>query len=162
MDSLRFACLPGCTSCCREQGFVYLTENDLRRAARLLRTTAAAFEKTYVYRTRHLLRLRKPRRRQCPFLVEEGCGIHAAKPTQCRAFPFWPEAMASRAAWSETAACCPGIGASTPVSLSAALRIAAEMREAYAGAYGDRRRTGRVIRRTAPAASGATAGRPPR
>lgn len=162
MDGFRFACLPGCTSCCRQQGFVYLTENDLRRAARFLRTTAAAFEKKYVYRTRHLLRLRKPRRRQCPFLVEAGCGIHAAKPTQCRAFPFWPEAMASRAAWSETAACCPGIGAGPPVSLGAALRIAAEMREAYAGAYGDRRRTRRAMPRIAPAAPGATAGHPPR
>jgi uncharacterized protein len=69
---LRFECQPGCTECCRQRGFVYLTEPDLLRIASFLGMTPEAFERQYVYRTRRLLRLRTLRRRsptdaRCPF-----------------------------------------------------------------------------------------------
>jgi len=41
MDGLRFTCQPGCTNCCNQQGFVYLTETDLVRAAAFLGMTPA-------------------------------------------------------------------------------------------------------------------------
>src|SRR3989442_1776575 len=89
MDGVRFTCQPGCINCCNMQGYVYLTETDLERAAKFLGMTARAFEAKYVYRTRHQMRFRKPRDKQCPFLEKHGCSIHPAKPTQCRTFPFW-------------------------------------------------------------------------
>ena len=67
-----------------------------------------AFEKKYVYRTRHQMRFRKPREKQCPFLEGHGCWIHPAKPTQCRTFPFWPELVESKREWNRTAKYCPG------------------------------------------------------
>jgi Fe-S-cluster containining protein len=136
MGQFRFACVPACTNCCRQRGFVYLTEADLRRAAAFLRLSAPAFERRYVYRTRTLLRLRKPRRSQCPFLGERGCAIHPVKPTQCRAFPFWPELVRSRDAWKQAADYCPGIGAGPLVTIETAQRIAAGMHESYPGVYG--------------------------
>ncbi len=69
MDStqgFRFACQPGCSRCCDVEGYVYLTEDDLKRAARYLGISTAEFEKRYVYRTRHLIRLRKPKGAQNP------------------------------------------------------------------------------------------------
>ncbi len=137
MVGFHFACMPGCTNCCQQVGYVYLTPEDLQRAAAFLRLTAAEFEQKYVYRTRHLLRLRKPRGSQCHFLREGGCAIHPAKPHQCRAFPFWPELIGSREAWNETAQYCPGIGTGPLVSFNAALRIANEMRESYPELYED-------------------------
>ena len=107
----RFACQPGCTNCCQGQGFVYLTEDDLVRAAAFLGMTPAAFEKRYVYRTRNLRRLRTPRDTRCPFLRADGCAIHPAKPTQCRLFPFWPEVIRlARVLVSASGHECPGIG----------------------------------------------------
>jgi Fe-S-cluster containining protein len=135
VDGFRFACRAGCTNCCRERGYVYITEADLKRAAAHLRMTAAEFERVYVYRTRHLLRLRKPRGAQCHFLREEGCSIHPAKPTQCRAFPFWPELVGDRAAWKKAARYCPGMGSGPLVTIVAAHRVANEMRESYPGMY---------------------------
>lgn len=135
MDSVRFECQPGCTRCCDVEGFVYLSERDLRRAARYLRLTPAEFEARYVYRTRHLLRLRKPRDRQCPFLLEGGCSIHPAKPTQCRLFPFWPELLETRLAWQQTARRCPGIGQGPLVQIGTAHEIASEMKRAYPSMY---------------------------
>ena len=136
MDAaFRFECVPGCTNCCRVQGYVYLTEADLVRAAAFLRITPAEFETRYVYRTRHLLRLRKPREAQCAFLREAGCSIHPAKPTQCRSFPFWPELIEDRANWTEAAGSCPGIGRGPLVQIGTAMERANQMRVAYPHMY---------------------------
>ena len=132
---LRFACQPGCTACCRQRGFVYLTEEDLSRAAAFVGLTAQAFERKYVYRTRRLLRLRTPRDSRCHFLVDDGCSIHPAKPTQCRVFPFWPELVESRRHWRKTASYCPGIGKGPLIQIEAARQQAGEMRSEYPALY---------------------------
>jgi Fe-S-cluster containining protein len=135
MDGLRFECVPGCTHCCAVDGNVYLTEEDLQRAASYLGVTAEDFERRYVYRTRRRMRFRKPRTKQCPFLEDGGCAIHPAKPTQCRLFPFWPELVENRESWDETARRCPGIGSGRLVQIGTALETAAEMKTAYPFMY---------------------------
>jgi Fe-S-cluster containining protein len=135
VHELRFSCVPGCTKCCDTQGFVYLSESDLVRAAEYVGMTPAEFEARYVYRTRTLLRLRKPRYKQCPFLLADGCSIHPAKPTQCRLFPFWPELVENRRAWRATGRWCPGIGTGQLVQIGTAVETASEMRSAYPGLY---------------------------
>ena len=134
-QGVRFECQRGCTECCRQRGFVYLTEDDMVRAAAFLGITPEAFERKYVYRTRLLLRLRVPRDAHCHFLNADGCSIHPAKPTQCRIFPFWPELVESRREWNKTAAYCPGIGKGPLIQIAAARRDAAEMRRNYPGLY---------------------------
>ena len=135
MEGLRFECQPGCTRCCDQQGFVYITEDDLRRAASFLGLSRAAFERKYVFRTRHQLRLRKPRGRQCHFLNGSGCAIHPVKPVQCRLFPFWPELVERPAEWRKTAAWCPGIGQGPLIQIGTALEVASEMKQAYPSHY---------------------------
>ena len=135
MEALRFACQPGCTRCCRVQGWVYLTEADLRRAAAHMGLSPREFEARYVYRTRHLLRLRKRRGGQCHFLAEDGCRLHPEKPTQCRVYPFWPELTDSLSAWRKEARVCPGIGQGDLVPVQALLRLSAQMRESYPEMY---------------------------
>jgi uncharacterized protein len=137
MRNLRFACQPGCTKCCRVHGFVYLSEDDLLRAAAYLKMTPEAFEKKYVIRYNHLLRLRKPADSQCYFLEGHGCSIHPAKPTQCRLYPFWPELVEDRAAWKETAKMCPGIGKGEMIQIGTACEIASDMKRAYPSMYED-------------------------
>jgi uncharacterized protein len=134
-DALRFACQPGCTNCCNMQGYVYLSEDDLKRAARFTGLSAKAFETRYVYRTRHQMRFRKPPDKQCPFLEERGCSIHPAKPTQCRTFPFWPELVEQRSEWKRTARYCPGIGKGELIQIGSAMEIAEEQRRAYPEMY---------------------------
>ncbi|MGA2435594.1 MAG: YkgJ family cysteine cluster protein [Bryobacteraceae bacterium] len=135
MGQLRFQCVPGCTTCCQQSGYLYLTEGDLKRMAAFVGLTRQVFEKKYVYRTRHMLRMRKPRRSQCPFLGGSGCQIHPAKPLQCQAFPFWPELVGERAAWLDAAKYCPGVGRGRLVSIQAAVRIANNMREQHLCMY---------------------------
>jgi hypothetical protein len=112
-----------------------LTEKDLRLAAARLGLRTAQFEHRFVYRTTHLLRLRKPHGRQCPFLLAGGCSIHPAKPTQCRLFPFWPELVVSVRAWRHVARSCPGIGTGPLIQIGTALETTAEMVRAYPSFY---------------------------
>ncbi len=131
----RFSCRPGCTACCRQSGFVYLTEADVARIATHLGMDADGFEKKYVYRTRHLRRLRMPRSTICRFLREDGCSIHAVKPTQCRIFPFWPDLIESACEWRKTGQYCPGIGDGELIAIETARELAEEMRSSYPGLY---------------------------
>ena len=134
-EGLRFQCQPGCTACCEQTGYVYLTEADLVRAATFVGMTARAFERKYVYRTARQLRLRVPRQAQCHFLRDGGCSIHPAKPTQCRIFPFWPEQVESKQEWKKTAQYCPGMGQGPLIQIELAREQAREMREAYPAQY---------------------------
>jgi uncharacterized protein len=133
--NLRFECQPGCTNCCNQSGYVYLTEEDLRKAAKFVSMSARDFERKYVYRTRHQLRFRKPRKKQCPFLLEDGCSIHPAKPTQCRTFPFWPELVEDREEWECAKRFCPGIGKGALIQIGDAMEIAEQQRRAYPQMY---------------------------
>jgi Fe-S-cluster containining protein len=96
---------------------------------------AKAFERKYVYRTARRMRLRTPVGGTCPFLLEAGCSIHPAKPTQCRIFPFWPELVESKREWQKTARYCPGIGKGPLIQISNAKVEAGEMRAAYPAMY---------------------------
>jgi uncharacterized protein len=133
--AVRFSCQRGCVRCCNQDGRVYLTEDDVRRAAKFTGMTRKAFEAKYVYRTRHEIRLRKPRAKQCHFLEEGGCGIHPAKPLQCRTFPFWPEIVERKITWLRTARYCPGIGKGELIQIGDALEIANEQRQAHPNLY---------------------------
>lgn len=134
----RFTCQPGCTKCCEVRGFVYLTEDDMTRAARHVGLARDEFERRYVYRTRHQLRLRKPKHAQCHFLQGGGCVLHPDKPTQCRLYPYWPELVENRKAWKAQSRVCPGIGTGHLVQIGTALGTASEMRTAYPSHYDER------------------------
>ena len=132
---MKFECQSGCTKCCEQQGFVYLNEGDIARLADHLKLTVADFEAQYVYRTTNMRRLRVPRHAQCSFLDGGGCSVHAAKPTQCRTFPYWPELLDSRRAWHRTGEWCPGIGKGELINIEAANAAAEEMRAVYPRLY---------------------------
>lgn len=132
---MRFECQPGCTACCEKQGFVYLTEGDINRLADYLRLTAGVFEERYVFRTKNLRRLRVPSHAQCEFLAGGGCSVHAAKPTQCATFPYWPELLDSRKEWHKAGSLCPGIGKGELVNIEYANTEAERMRVAHPHLY---------------------------
>ena len=134
-EGLRFECQPGCTECCRQRGFVYLTERDLTQIAEYVGMTPRAFERKYVYRTARRMRFRVPAAGTCPFLEDTGCSVHPVKPVQCRIFPFWPELVESRREWKKTARYCPGIGKGPLIQIETARSQAQEMRQAHPALY---------------------------
>lgn len=134
-QGLRFECQRGCTDCCTQKGFVYLNEADIVRAAAFVGMSEGEFERRYVYRTRKKMRLRVAKHAHCYFLEEGGCGIHPAKPLQCRTFPFWPEWVESAREWKRARGRCPGIGKGPLIQLEVARASAREMLEGLPELY---------------------------
>lgn len=110
---LRFRCL-GCGACCVSHGeatAVYVTFEDRRRLAGHLGVPVSAFTRKHCRRLGAGWVLRDAEDGQsCSFLVARRCRVHAARPTQCRTWPFWPELLGGGRWKPEAVACCPGAG----------------------------------------------------
>jgi len=113
--TLRFGCRR-CGNCCRRPGTVTFSPADVTRAAALLELSPREFRRRYLTREDGRWLHEGKAGENCAFFVERSAGapsrclIHAAKPLQCRAWPFWPEVMADRRGWRAAARRCPGLG----------------------------------------------------
>jgi Fe-S-cluster containining protein len=112
-NALRFRCT-GCGQCCSggPDHHVFMDEREAESIRRHLGLTAPWFRRRYLRRTRQGdLVLNNGGGGRCVFLAaDNACRIYAARPLQCRTYPFWPETVQSRAAWRREAARCEGIG----------------------------------------------------
>lgn len=132
---MRFRCQPGCIRCCEQKGYVYVTKEDIARLADHLHITCAEFGRRYLCGKAPLLRFRKPRNKQCPFLLADGCAVHAIKPLQCRAFPYWPEILDKASERREAESYCPGMRTGPLVNLTLARETAHEVQQAFPALY---------------------------
>jgi len=132
---MRFECQRGCVACCEQKGDVYLTRDDVARMAEHLGISRAEFRRLYVCGEPPEMRLREPRHKACAFLLADGCSVHAAKPLQCRAFPFWPELLNSASERAKAMSYCPGLGKGESVDMAQARRTASEIQQAFGALY---------------------------
>ena len=108
---LRFQCQEGCTACCGGfPGDVWVDAGERKAIAEHLVMSVDAFNEKYARRTGRGHSLKEVDNYDCVFLNESGCGIYAARPRQCRTFPFWEENLSGPSAWKKLKKECPGIG----------------------------------------------------
>ena len=89
-----------CGNCCRGDGFVAVTAEDVTRIAAFLELSEETFVERLARRQAngalHLID-QGDALRSCVFLqADNSCKVHAVKPTQCRGFPMaWrpPDAL---------------------------------------------------------------------
>ncbi len=116
---LNFSCTQ-CGNCCTgAAGVVYITEEEGQKMADHLGIDAASFFQLYAehrYGKWTLKeRLHPDRGYDCVFLDfdkatgKARCRVHAARPTQCWSWPFWPSNLKSERAWNKAAKNCPGM-----------------------------------------------------
>ena len=111
-DGVRFAC-QGSGQCCVSRGqfgFVYLTLEERRKMAGLLKLSVSAFTRKYCKKTDGVWHLKDAAGPECIFLEGKRCSVYSARPMQCRTWPFWPEVMGAKTWAKEVAAYCPGVG----------------------------------------------------
>ena len=110
---LRFSCQPGCVRCCcGAPGDVFITDEEMRSIAARLNISAAEFDSLYVcHYSSGKQSLAERANGDCVLLDGKGCSSYAVRPQQCRAYPFWPEIVKSRATWQRERRRCPGIDA---------------------------------------------------
>ena len=110
---LRFECRPDCGACCTnhdDYAHVYLDGDDAERLATHLGVPMEEFRARWVDRDEDDGRERlRDESADCTFLDGTRCSVYAARPVQCRTFPFWPANLESRRAWSKLSEFCPGI-----------------------------------------------------
>jgi Fe-S-cluster containining protein len=112
-EGLHFECT-GCGECCRQPGFVEVTEREAEQIARHLLGpygTPEALEPLVWKRTPDGWEIDVPEGAVCPLLDPNGrCRVDPVKPWQCAAFPFWPDTLDSPERWREASVRCEGIG----------------------------------------------------
>ena len=113
---------------------MYLTEAESERIRASLQLSRGWFRRRYLRRidAGDLVLASAPDER-CIFLDGDGkCRVYAVRPVQCRSYPFWPELIASAAAWNREARRCEGINQGRVVARSTirhALRTYLELQE---------------------------------
>jgi uncharacterized protein len=124
---LRFQCT-GCGECCRSRhgkpSWVYVTIDERRRLAAHLKLRVSDFTRRYCTKTNGFYHLRNPNQ-DCLFLDGARCTVYAARPGQCRTFPFWRENMSAEAWNGSVARDCEGINRGrvwTPAEIERRLR----------------------------------------
>ena len=114
---LKFSC-KRCSSCCRyDSGFVFISENDLKRLSAALKMDKDGFIKTYCrwvpsVSENERLSLREKSNKDC-ILWDNGCTVYESRPVQCVSFPFWESVLSSNEAWEMAASACPGMNCGT-------------------------------------------------
>jgi Fe-S-cluster containining protein len=103
-----------CGDCCKTRGeyaYVYVSRAESRAIAELLDLPTAQFKRKHTFVDEDGWRQLRFAEGRCAFLGDDGrCGIYAARPVQCRTFPFWPEFVDDGEWTDEVREMCEGIG----------------------------------------------------
>jgi hypothetical protein len=93
---------------------VFLEPEDIERLASHLRLRPRELVRRHIVDEHGELALNLGADGNCPFLRDGRCGVHPARPLQCRTYPFLPEdgftPVASAYTWRYEKKYCPGIG----------------------------------------------------
>jgi Fe-S-cluster containining protein len=111
-DGLRFKCT-ACGDCCTgAPGFVWVNKEEIANLAATVGLELEEFESRYVREVGMRKSLVEYENGDCVFFDGETrkCRVYAARPRQCRTWPFWDSNVRTPEAWAQTCQVCPGSG----------------------------------------------------
>lgn len=110
---------------------MYLDDDEISDLARCLGLGESAFRERYTYRDELGWTQLKDVRERCVFLepATNLCRVYEARPTQCRTFPFWRNAIRDGDWTPEVRELCEGVGRGPSHSLEYAQARMLEMDE---------------------------------
>jgi len=80
--------------CTGESGNIFVSPQEIKALAKLLKLSETEFRQTYLEKRGYKFSLKERivgMSHDCIFFDREtnGCSVYAARPQQCRTFPFW-------------------------------------------------------------------------
>jgi uncharacterized protein len=113
-QGLRFTCTE-CGNCCTgAPGYVWLTQEEIRRIADFLDRDDGWLPADSLRRVGFRYSLTEKSNGDCVFLQSNGdgrriCSIYTVRPLQCRTWPFWSSNLKSPGDWAAAGETCPGM-----------------------------------------------------
>lgn len=111
-DGLAFECTQ-CGDCCSgAPGYVWVDEDEIRAMADEMKLDIDVFEHRFIRQIGPNKSLVEYPDGDCILLDPDTrkCMVYAARPTQCRTWPFWDSNLKRPRDWKETCDVCPGAG----------------------------------------------------
>ncbi len=112
---LHFECVQ-CGRCCSgpSEGYIWVTKPEIEFIADFLKISVGHLRQEYLKRIGlRTTIIEHPGTKDCILLQDiagqKRCLIYPVRPSQCRAWPFWPENLADPDAWNKAAQKCHGI-----------------------------------------------------
>jgi Fe-S-cluster containining protein len=87
---------------------VWVSQGEIEQLAAAKGMTAAEFAARFVADYGDRKSLAERANYDCVMLEAGRCGVYAARPAQCRTFPFWADNLESPRAWRRAGRACPG------------------------------------------------------
>ena len=105
----RFECQKS-GNCCKRDGYVYVTEENIEKMAILLNETVEEFKRNYVKYDNGWPLIAKPGYRDHCFLDRNNkCKVYSERPQHCRTYPNWPEIWESKESIIKEIKSCSGL-----------------------------------------------------
>ena len=111
-DGLKFTCSE-CGDCCTgAPGYIWVNQDEVHQLAELISVSVDEFEDQYTRKVGIRRTLKEFSNGDCVFFDNQArkCTVYAARPRQCRTWPFWDSNLKSPKTWAETCEACPGSG----------------------------------------------------
>ena len=106
---IRFQCRQ-CGACCTgAPGTIYVAASEIDAIAAAAGLERSVFIQSCLYPYKDSYSIREDEQGCCLFF-DKGCSIYAARPLQCRTFPFWLANIRNEKQWRDIERDCPGIG----------------------------------------------------
>ncbi|MCA9191569.1 MAG: YkgJ family cysteine cluster protein [Planctomycetales bacterium] len=111
-SGLKFSCTQ-CGKCCSgSPGFVWVNAEEVANLAQVMEMSLEKFQDQCVRRVGNRWSLKEYPDGDCILLDPDTrtCLAYAARPIQCRTWPFWSSNLKTQKSWKETCDTCPGAG----------------------------------------------------
>jgi Fe-S-cluster containining protein len=112
---LHFECVQ-CGNCCSgpDEGYIWVTRPEIELVADFLKIPPGRLRREYLKRVGlRTTIIEQAGTNDCIFLRyiqgQKRCLIYPVRPSQCRAWPFWPGNLTHPGAWNKAAQKCSGI-----------------------------------------------------
>ena len=98
-----------CGTCCRGEGGILVTPEDVRRIAGFLHLSGTKFLKKFCIEKNGKVYIHIREDRYCHFSDKGKCRIHEVKPEPCRKWPFLKPMLTSQDNWETARNSCPAL-----------------------------------------------------